>query len=130
MNEQRHYFSNGTEFLDWQEVWCFRCRHDHHMTHVSDDKQDVERGCEILTMCAIGDDSHPALRPAGYTILVGDGQHVEIPADGYSIPAAVVCDRFALCERGCCQHPNGALIIGHRETPAVVGGVSGQEEKP
>lgn len=37
---------NTTEMLDWQEVWCFRCKHDHGFSHGTD-WGDAEDGCQL-----------------------------------------------------------------------------------
>jgi hypothetical protein len=106
-----HYWSNGTEHLDWQEVWCFRCKHDHDMSHGGDGG---DLGCPILLKALIGEPL-PEISEAGYTIVYHDGEH-EVPNVSNSLPAAAFCSQFELCEPACQVHVNGARIVGLRKT--------------
>ena len=48
---------NGTETLDWQELWCFRCQHDHAFSHnKSGEWGESDDGCPLLVAVALGDD--------------------------------------------------------------------------
>lgn len=70
-----------TEMLDWQEIWCFRCRHDHGYSHTGDEVP--EAGCHLLTRILLGDDV-PEIRPRD-------------PDWQRQIPAPVSCEKFELC---------------------------------
>jgi hypothetical protein len=104
--------STGTEALDWQEVWCMRCRHDHDMHHPNDDPP----GC-MIWLNAITDQPTPEIVPAGYTVRYhdDDGDHHThvISAVCNSLPAAAFCTAWEPCEPGCMRHVNGAIIDGH-----------------
>ena len=106
-----HRATSGTELLDWQEVWCFRCKHDHNMTHV-----ETGDGCEIMARGLFSDDkSQPEWIDSGYVIRYRDedGDHHEhvIPDVCNSLPAATFCTAFELCEEACRRHVNGAVIV-------------------
>jgi hypothetical protein len=86
---------NTTEMLDWQEVWCFRCKHDHGYSHTGE--EDPDSGCPLLRDVFMGDDVaefHPRAENAlNY------------------LPAMVSCDKFELCA-GC---PADAPDLERRE---------------
>lgn len=114
----KHRARNGTELLDWQEVWCFRCKRDHNLTHV-----ETGDGCELMARGTFESDQ-PEWIDSGYTVEfrdeVGD-HHSHIILDVCnSLPAATVCTSFQLCGEACRQHVNGAVIVGitHRAVGA------------
>jgi hypothetical protein len=73
---------NGTETLDWQELWCFRCEHEHKMTHGSE-WGDGSDGCPLLLKMILGEDV-PEFVPHG--------------EDWWrTLPATVACTQFAAC---------------------------------
>lgn len=69
-----------TELLDWQEVWCFRCEHDHSLSHASGDETG---GCPLLLTQILGEDvaEFEARDPEWWRF----------------IPAEVSCSRFTPC---------------------------------
>lgn len=73
---------NGTETLDWQECWCFRCQHDHAYSHGQQQEAD---GCQLLLAMALGDD-----------VPEFEARHEKWWA---YIPAEVSCSRFKACEQ-------------------------------
>lgn len=107
-----HFWSCGSEHLDWQEVWCFRCRHDHGMSHGPDN--DEGPGCDVALRVVI-DEPIPEIIEAGYTVLYededGDEHEYSIEPVCNSLPAAAYCTKFELCEPECRQHVNGAVIV-------------------
>lgn len=70
---------NTTEMLDWQEVWCFRCEHDHRFSHVDQEAD----GCPLLVKMVCGEDvaEFDARDPEWFRM----------------IPAPVSCTEFKLC---------------------------------
>jgi hypothetical protein len=103
--------STGTEFLDWQEVWCFRCEHDRDV--------DVTGGCELVARLLFhepGDEPVSEIFAAGYRVHFEDpdtgepGCH-DIPNVFNSLPAAAFCTRWQLAaDPARHQHVNGAVI--------------------
>ena len=74
---------NGTEMLDWQEVWCFRCEHDHGWSHTPCDED--EEGCTVLLTIVQGLDA-PELKARD-------------PEWWRTLPAEVSCSKFKECTR-------------------------------
>lgn len=98
-------FSNGTEYEEWLEVWCYRCGHDHEQ-HV-----DESGGCGIaFGILAYPDDPPVEIQRGGYRIVVANGQDKVIPNERGQLPAAITCSEWTPCEPGCMQHSNGAII--------------------
>ncbi len=104
-------FSNGSEHLDWCEVWCFRCRHDHDLSHPAG--PETGPGCDIA-LRMVSDEDTPELEDAGYVIHFhdddGDEHTHEIPNVSNSLPAATFCTSWEPCEVECRRHVNGAII--------------------
>ncbi len=44
---------NGSEMADWMECWCWRCEHDHDMSHAGATE---ENGCGHVLATLIGAD--------------------------------------------------------------------------
>ena len=76
---------NTTEFLDWAEVWCFRCEHDHAFSHGEDATADGADGCEICLDAYARGESRPEI----------------VNHEDYwrSIPAHKSCTQFTECTR-------------------------------
>ncbi len=72
---------NGTEFLDWAEVWCFRCEHDHAFSH---DQDQGTGGCEIARDAYALGETRPELTD-------------HAPDGPWSIPASISCASFKEC---------------------------------
>lgn len=70
---------NTTEMLDWMEVWCFRCEHDHAFSH----EDQLDDGCPLLLKMVLGEDV-PEFE-------------VRDPDWWRQIPAGVSCSRFQEC---------------------------------
>lgn len=78
---------NGSEMADWQECWCWRCKHDHGFSH--DGSMRAENGCPLVLKTIWGEDA-PEFSAHG--------------ADWFrTIPAGVVCSAFELCELPECK---------------------------
>lgn len=111
----RHRASNGTELLDWQEVWCFRCRHDHEM------HTDTGSGCLIMArgLADHGDGIDEWIN-SGYAVEyldeAGNTHEHRIADDACSLPAATVCTKWEPCVEECRTHVNGAVIVAIRRT--------------
>lgn len=107
----RHRASNGTELLDWQEVWCFRCRHDHQFSH---GPIDTGAGCEIMALGSFDYEADEWI-DSGYDITFTDEdgeRHTHtIPDVVNSLPAATVCTKWEPCGPVCMTHVNGAVIV-------------------
>lgn len=73
---------NTTEMLDWQEVWCFRCKHDHLWSHHPNDE--AGDGCPLLLPMVMGEDV-PQFHPRD-------------PDWWRMVPAPVSCDNFEVCD--------------------------------
>lgn len=82
---------NTTEMLDWMELWCFRCEHDHGWSHPPNDEN--EDGCQLVAR-SIWDDDVTEFEP----------RH---PQWWRHIPAEVSCSAFKLCSR-CAPDPPDA----------------------
>jgi hypothetical protein len=80
---------NGSEMADWMECWCFRCQHDHGMTHTEDTE---ELGCPHAESIWSGRDD-PVFSPHGETWW-------------RTIPAGVVCSEFTPCTQCPPDDPN------------------------
>jgi hypothetical protein len=74
---------NSTEMADWQELWCFRCEHDHGFSHLAEEGLEERDGCPLLTAMVLGDDV-PDFEPR-------DSQWP------LYVPAQVSCRRFTEC---------------------------------
>ena len=70
---------NTTEQLDWMELWCFRCEHDHVFSH----GEETGEGCPLLLKMALGED-------------VAEFEPRD-PDWWRQIPAGVSCSRFQAC---------------------------------
>jgi hypothetical protein len=113
--------STGSELLDWQEVWCFRCIHDHGVSH-GPEYEDGTGGCDIMLRAAIDEDT-PEVIQSGYVVVFededGDCHEHTIPNVCNSLPAAAFCTHWEPCKRECRQHVNGAVIVELRRTDEV-----------
>lgn len=113
----REAFANGTEFLDWQEVWCCRCANDHDITH---ETEMSGLGCPIILTAQATDDDVPEWEPSSYDVhgRKDDGatgtMEVRLPFD---IPAPVFCTAFVPCDKlpTCSRHRGYGPVITKRE---------------
>ncbi len=80
---------NASEWMDWAECWCFRCEHDHTMSHRTAPEED---GCPHVARSLIGADD-PVFVPVGEAPLC-------------TIPAGVVCSAFMPCAKCPPDDPN------------------------
>lgn len=117
MSRSSAFPSSGSELLDWQEVWCFRCAHDHGMSHGPE--HETGEGCDIM-LRAICDEETPEVIQSGYVVVFEDeagGRHEHTIANVCNeLPAAAFCTSFTLCEPNCRRHVNGATIVELRRT--------------
>lgn len=72
---------NTTEWLDWAENWCFRCKHDHLWSHPPHDEEGD--GCPLIRHSICGED-----------VPEFEARSVDW---WRTIPAEVSCSRFELC---------------------------------
>jgi hypothetical protein len=99
-------FSNGTEALDWQQVWCYQCVRDHEI------HAETGPGCAIY-----GDEMLD--HAERFEIVDGSGDR------GFTLPAQVVCNAFIQCNEPGCEEPEdperrGEEQITYRQWAAKV----------
>lgn len=106
-------FSTGTEFMDWQEIWCFRCKHDHQFSH----GEETGDGCALLPplLCHI---DVPEIHEQSYVFDWTDGAESgdQVMTIDRCFPRAVWCEQFEPCAGdGCSTHVNGVTITARRK---------------
>jgi hypothetical protein len=92
-------FSNGTEAMDWQQVWCDNCVHDHDI-HVDSGGP----GCRLY-----GDEMFD--RAERFEIVDGSAER------GFTLPSQVVCNAFRQCDDPGCEEPEDPELRATKDDP-------------